>query len=395
MLGDILNMKGYNPNDYLFPLATRGLGGLFLFDGALTEDVTNVHFPSDVHLVGHAGQYQNTDNPLRGSVNTLESMRTETGYQTVWDFNTSQANGTIASLALTNSQAGEYPFEAPTRQDFRSTSFDSIPVAYDEANRELYYLNQTTIYKTRMPNEKLTVADPYYGFTTLGADEYVCDISLSKSSYGNWEINYGYDGYLYVTYLPTNSSGNATLYQRRYKISDFSFEAEDEQQITLKNVQAFGAGGYKYHNCMVVTNGYYYIRGKDSYTFYTVEIANTENITKVDLGNKTYYEIMRPNRGGGMTFVAYEPLESGGTKKVSLFVYPDGTVVNEGAARDFGGPQYLETDTLTGFVHPTNYSRMFLSLTPWYLGSICNLETPVLKTPQTDMKVTYTLTDVG
>ena len=92
--------KGTNMFDDLLPAATKALGGLFLFDGTLTEDVNNVHFPMSVHLTGHAGQSANTASKLGGSINTAESGRTDTGYVNVWDFSTSQANGTIASLAL-------------------------------------------------------------------------------------------------------------------------------------------------------------------------------------------------------------------------------------------------------------------------------------------------------
>lgn len=110
-LGDILGLaanvgaKGVNAFDDLLPAATKTLGGLFLFDGALTENVNNVHFPMSVHLIGHARQETNTTAKLAGSINKAESGRTDTGYVNVWDFSTSQANGTIASLALTHTKA--------------------------------------------------------------------------------------------------------------------------------------------------------------------------------------------------------------------------------------------------------------------------------------------------
>ena len=47
------------PNDYCLPVATKLLGGIMLFDDELDEDVDNIHFPVDVHLVGYAGQTVN------------------------------------------------------------------------------------------------------------------------------------------------------------------------------------------------------------------------------------------------------------------------------------------------------------------------------------------------
>ncbi|MGO4997869.1 hypothetical protein, partial [Oribacterium sp. Sow4_G1_1] len=77
--------KGNNHFSDLLPAATKALGGLLLFDGTLTEDVNNVHFPMGVHLIGHAGQTANTASKLGGSINKAESGRTDTGYVNVWD----------------------------------------------------------------------------------------------------------------------------------------------------------------------------------------------------------------------------------------------------------------------------------------------------------------------
>jgi hypothetical protein len=40
-LGQCITNYG-NPTDALFPLATKGLGGVWLFDGELEEDVENI-----------------------------------------------------------------------------------------------------------------------------------------------------------------------------------------------------------------------------------------------------------------------------------------------------------------------------------------------------------------
>ncbi len=84
-----------SPDEVLIPLAKKGLGGILLFDGTLEEDVNNTAFPASVHLVGYSDRTTNSDIAMRGSFNSLESHRTATGYVSVWDFSTSQANGTI------------------------------------------------------------------------------------------------------------------------------------------------------------------------------------------------------------------------------------------------------------------------------------------------------------
>ena len=60
------NLGLYSSEYSLMPLGTKGLGGLFLFDGPLTEDVGNVHFPMDVHLTGCAGRGEKGSRRMAG-----------------------------------------------------------------------------------------------------------------------------------------------------------------------------------------------------------------------------------------------------------------------------------------------------------------------------------------
>lgn len=82
---------------------TELFGGLYLFDGALSEDDPNDYaIPSNVSCVGYGARGSNSSiNTMLGSYNESESGLQEDGsYRFVWDFLTSQANGVISSLAL-------------------------------------------------------------------------------------------------------------------------------------------------------------------------------------------------------------------------------------------------------------------------------------------------------
>ena len=154
---------GANLSDLMFPAAKRGLGGLFLFDGKLEENADNVHFPMDVHLIGHAAQTVNTDDPMRGSLNSLETKRTDIGYVSVWDFSTSQANGNIASLALTRNTAGEDPLKLYDGESGSTTDYE-YGLAYDEDQGFLYKADRYgNIIRQKVPDWKLLVSDPYWG----------------------------------------------------------------------------------------------------------------------------------------------------------------------------------------------------------------------------------------
>lgn len=84
------------------------LGGIFLFQNNLEEDVDNTAFPLDNPLTGKASwdAYNGMDT-YRGSYNENESGLQEDGsYKHVWDFSTDQANGQISALSLTTYKGG-------------------------------------------------------------------------------------------------------------------------------------------------------------------------------------------------------------------------------------------------------------------------------------------------
>ena len=90
------------------------LGGLVLFDTALTENADAIYPPAGTKpkgygMVGDTNSY--TSVPEWGIYNTQESNTSATDTKTmVWDFSTSHGNGTIASVALTHRNAGLFGF---------------------------------------------------------------------------------------------------------------------------------------------------------------------------------------------------------------------------------------------------------------------------------------------
>lgn len=84
------------------------LGGLFLFGETLQESAGNVEMPAGGALIGKGGHnaYSGVD-AQRGSYNEKESgVQADGSFRHVWDFATSQANGTIRALALTTHAGG-------------------------------------------------------------------------------------------------------------------------------------------------------------------------------------------------------------------------------------------------------------------------------------------------
>ena len=90
------------------------LGGLVLFSQALTEDPDEFYLPAGVKPIGYGIQGDTnsyTGYNAWGIYNTQESDTSAAGTKKmVWDFSTSHANGTIASVSLTHYNNGLFGF---------------------------------------------------------------------------------------------------------------------------------------------------------------------------------------------------------------------------------------------------------------------------------------------
>ena len=114
-------LKMVNQND---SYAQAMFGGLLLFGDTLNDDPDDYELPT-TNIIGYASQsaYAGLD-LARGSFNQSEGGIQEDGsYKFVWDFATSQANGTIKSLALCPNVMGQIgasdTIVGSERSDFR------------------------------------------------------------------------------------------------------------------------------------------------------------------------------------------------------------------------------------------------------------------------------------
>ena len=417
-------------NDGIMPICTKALGGLMMFDNVLTEDADNIFFPSEAHLIASAGQGVNSSNPLGGSRNSSESKALATGYQTVWDFNTSQANGNIRSLARTLAAGGDWvePFYGmwgtqvnALRRLNGDRGFECTPLCYDEEKQEMYFFSSdgrssssvydsnrriytytftATIYKVYVPTEKYKVADSAY---RCDYPEAVTQVSFDIERFGDepwWYFVNGYDGYAYCIWADQNTSGNGTFRYRKLKLSDYSFELSDEIVVSVASCSLRGG-----LSNAIINNGKAILRGYNSRWFYIVDLANTVNVRAVDLGEGWWSEVnarLTNYRNGIVKFIITRNSSSASRYYFAdALLYPDGWVLSQAPYRENTSFAWdyehrgfrLMTDGL--MVWGANYyERSYGYLVNNYLGTICNLSSAIHKTAASSMKVIYTLTDV-
>lgn len=389
---------------YLIPIAQKGLGGIFLFDGTLEERKDNIHFPMDVHLTGCAGRSANTSSKLIGSYNSVESHRNDNGFTSVWDFGTSQANGTIASLSLTNYLFGEKPFSAiyQSGDSLGSVGSGYVPIAYDANNEMVYLYSYGKIYSKKMYSSTIHVNSPDF---TDKVEAF--NFNFTNPSYSGWTVCNGYDGYIYAIYCPVATSKKSVTFKiRKIKVSDFSFTDEGEESISIDNITCPATSGTNYSLKMAhcVSRGFLYFYSYDNYILYKVNLSNTVDVKEFTFGDGITIRSIYPLYNGGVyvSNVYFYGYSSSGSKtryRATGWVTPDGKLTyNELSTNDssYDNDTYyycnFEGDNL--FVVQNNNSDTFCyAMARNYLGTICNLASPVTKTSAQTMKITYTLTD--
>ena len=333
----------YSSENSLLPLATKGLGGLLLFDGALIEDAGDFHFPMNVHLTGCAGRGAGSSaSNLQGTIDSTASKYENGRYTTVWNFLPNQANGVIASLALTHAKAGAAPFHM-----YRGNAWNTISssyrhfVAMDPETDTAYFsynyqANSTiTFYKRKLSRHLLRVNTPF-----LGAEETALSYSLSGeviTDRSYWDISPDYDGYIYLCATQGNQTGNATVYLRRLKASADHFSLEEDadfrQALTLPEVFLYPSNASKnYHTmALAVSHGYLYALSYDRKSVYRISLTDTSQIRQltpsIDRFQTMDCGIYAHRDGGIWTELCYQVTNATGgveTRRTRAILYEDG-----------------------------------------------------------------------
>ena len=387
--GMLFTING-NTNDLngnMLPLCPNGIGGILLFSDTIEEDPDKYYAPSANPCVGYASNDVNaTTNIMRGSMNLTETKRLDNGYKFVWDFTTSQANGTISCVALTHKWAGlAYMGDTYNGTNFvwvmRSRNGESGSlVEIDPENNFLWTIglntsNEIVIQKVRASFTSIGLND-----TMLGSNyEVLFEIKLNPTSFvmadpnrneGNYDFFDGKDGYWYGFWCSGNRDGNASIKKIKISKADYSF-TEDTMIVNGARVQAAGYhsqyNGNPYRNVQsVLQNGFLYMVSYDRTKVYKINIENPADanigdwIVGCDFLINTEDRVFKKANCTPWTYTS-----------TPLFQY---------------GPYLF---SFGGYYANSTRQNLFL-VTP-YLATINNLETSVIKTADKTMKITYTI----
>lgn len=378
----------------LFPLATRGFGGLMLFDNNITENVNNIELPSNAHLIAFAGQTTDGERTYMGSYNSIESEWLSNGHKAVWDFSTAQANGTIAALSRTNYKISNFMDIIGYTSDVTEHLvgiYPKNPIYVSPTTRRLYvYCENGRVQKTKSSLE-INNFDLKYNNTkakSMDFSEGVGTLTPTVASYhGDGSGNaYGFNQGTRTLYKLEIDDDNTTVTQTELGTVNIP---NTSQQLDIQSDTSL------YHK------GYMYICTQ-SFVIYKVNVNNLSDITAIDLTanlsefGETAYPLLLRQVADGIILVSDGYLTGG--QKYTLLLYDDGHIfVTNKTARatissNNSGSMYLMP--CNEYTVATSSSTIYpgMLVRPNYIGTIANIE-PVTKTAAQSMKITYTLTN--
>ena len=405
-------------NKELLPICPNMIGGILLFPNSISEQADNLYLSSSNLPVAYASNDINaTANAKRGSMNLTESMKLTDGYKFVWEFTSSQGNGTISAVGLTSKHGGANAYGSDVAVDttllqIKKISLDDEDgfindlfrtVTLDFENSKLYSLcyasNTVTIKRYRIPVFDIGLNEKMDDSTLVLEDTKVLQCSTFRF-YGS-SMPYGIfmdggDGYWYGFANQGNSSGSATVLWIKIKKSDYTFT---EGQWTLSNTKLMTMGYFKEgssypsgNRSAVVRNGYLYVPSYDKTGVYKINISNSTDVTLINLGFTSTMKCLGKTGSCDCCMSIINDI---------IVAYGFAIDVNDNVIVTFAGERcgnvstpffrYKEYVFAWGGANLNQYRYTWI-LTP-YLATICNLSQAVVKTTDNTMKVTYTLTE--
>lgn len=428
-------------------------GGIFLFDGTLDEDVTNTYANASLKMVGNGalGISNATTVTELGSYNSAESgVQADGSIKYVYDFLTSQANGTIQSVCLTSKVGGYmgYGNESQKRvydAGLRDTEYQNNIYKYAnflKAGGDFYatcmmyaVYNEDAVYAVD-PNSvqwkgnsstvlgelhwtktgKIRINKYRLGVSSVGLNDY----AYVNSLIGSYDVAIPQDilnymsagsGSYYVNWVaPVADANKREIFIIFSKNTDNCANGnffwimkidKDMQATAYKITNNTGYNIYKTtmqcnydkHNYYAIDNDYFWcwLKKNDSYNLVGIKYADSTQIIETDVYTSSNLEITK----------TYDNMLEYGAVYSSNGTYINGDVFNTVRKKALTVNGFLENNRSYRVLFADRKglylcfygSNSFLLIKdPRYLATINNLSEPVVKTASKTMKITYILT---
>ena len=432
---DILNNDTMRNNSLWVNL----LGGLFLFDTALDEDVNNTFMPAGVKMIGNGSKdVSNSGNVTElGSYNTTESgLQSDGSIKFVYDFNTAQANGTIACACLTSKVGGYIGMGNDSKiylnanydlNEFISDSYhiccSNIAGAGNDTSHILYPVySENAIYFTNPYNinyssayasqhwsvtKKIQILKVRAGFTGVS----IKDRRYLDKVIATYDVDIPQDILDYMgtstSYITISRDSERNIYVIFYKTSS-DYISNGAFCWIMKIDKDMKATAYKFTNNtgvslstgstnIITFDGDYWwtYAYRSPYYLYGIKYADSTQIIETGIAKSSKYNLYTIGKNLIGIYSEYS-----GNYYYAHTIYD---VVNR-THRQVNGAITYDTYKLIPFpdkkgvylrvyYNGTGTCDLYVMKDPRYLATINNLSEPVVKTASKTMKVTYTITE--
>lgn len=419
------SFNGSNGENWKLPLKKNIMGGILIYQNEIEESADNYYAPMDNPLIGYASDNaNNTEDVRRGSRNLTESKEVDNGYRFVWDFQTSQANGTISAICMTNTLAGRGT-QYENNYLVRIATFSTGEISYKtEAYRDNkrifiedgYRLEMTTINNSTQATLKKYMDDflhaslterllsrvalepveettidvghyPLYYHYTGGSKDGTDEPYSNNSDVRNY-LYHGADGKWYGLVRKDKRAYDYTSGGKDYYKQDgyeWFMDKIDGDRCTTQKIVA-PSGITEFYSCGMSGKWLMCYTGSKVYRIDTTNVANIELVPDISYtsSNQMTYIVDDDIVINGWYFKDGEP---------ELYVRetPDANYVSYGRCQMARHKAYAIREWMYRYSTYQLYKELYL-YTP-YMATINNLGTPVIKTADKTMKITYTITE--
>lgn len=433
-------------------------GGLLLFGDTLNQDADDYFIPT-ANITGYASQdaYAGLD-VARGSFNASEGGVQEDGsYKFVWDFSTSQGNGTIKSLALCpnimgqigasdtiiNSEAKDFyvtndltaPFHSygrmlsddGTTEGISNYCFCIVAVVgdiayamdyynvYRESNYNSRHLSQNggilKLYKFKLGATSISLADKVCMARYLGCDDItlpsdfmsVLPTSYSICAFFNW---YDFDTKKIILTpcclspdLAVNSTTKLAEIDLANNMTVTTYTFTNNTAGYIKGDTGFSllyssGGKTNFFACKDYVVNFSIVGSKNK--MYVTKRSDNTQVLEVKYSNGNSFEF---DSTSGLIF---RPLFV--NKNMFVFEYyasrnyyyildMNTGIIKRTNAKNLSVNNMLDIGNKTVYARCFSYLQYGLMVNPFILTTKNNLDSPVTKTSSQTMKITYTLSE--
>lgn len=387
----------YTMREKIGPLYDNAMGGIILLSEPVEENISNyaLNISSMDILTGYASNDANaSSDKKRGSKNLTESKLLDNGYQYVWDFGTSQGNGSISAVCLTDAETCKNGYTILANPESIGSVYLDERYSELETNFVHYDFNKniatciTQVDETTIKVKKFTIAINTL-YLTSGIRTKVTKITEQNvecsgfKNGGTW--TYGHDGYYY--YFCAESQN------KQYLARMNKDTLRVDESFGIKEINAnYDVSGL---DVFCVTDGYLYImtdNGKAK-AFSKINISDPSDIIQYD-GSFTVYYGAYANKN--QVFSAGNVFLKDNT--VFHYNYSGGDYY-----RGFYNKVYYEDKYIPTYIADDNeliridtgYSKTALNF-GYFRNNVCtinNLGNTLVKTADKTMKITYTITE--